>query len=242
MAAKSFPRIERKAHVEHALSIFHLPLAILRLLDLLLHVHVGLRSEPAGNVVRHRARELSGKGRGNRTDHVLSRRGPSRPGALGPDGGYTLTTFRDGDGALLGKHRVTIEAKQVSGPPPPKSFTEESPGHFFWGSTKSSGWRRRSITGKPLAPGSTWSGGDAIILPTLVILDYPQHPGYNISANVAKVRELSFPSDALEAEHEAVFVSRARSSPFARAYSLGQRRPKNPGAWLRNDTLVTPGG
>ena len=41
------------------------------------------------------------------------------------DGKYTLTTFDDGDGALLGKHRVTIEATRVSGPPMPKSFSEE---------------------------------------------------------------------------------------------------------------------
>lgn len=29
-------------------------------------------------------------------------------GAIQPDGGYTLTTFKDGDGAVVGKHRVSI--------------------------------------------------------------------------------------------------------------------------------------
>jgi len=39
-------------------------------------------------------------------------------GEIGPDGGYRLTTFAHGDGALLGSCRVTIEAKQDA--PPPK--------------------------------------------------------------------------------------------------------------------------
>ena len=34
-------------------------------------------------------------------------------GAIGPDGRYTLTTFDHGDGALLGRHRVTIKAVRV---------------------------------------------------------------------------------------------------------------------------------
>jgi hypothetical protein len=47
-------------------------------------------------------------------------------GSLGADGRYTLTTFKSGDGAPLGKHRVMIEAKQeVGGSPPPKSRLEE---------------------------------------------------------------------------------------------------------------------
>jgi hypothetical protein len=29
-------------------------------------------------------------------------------GAIGPDGGYTLTTFNQGDGAVAGTHRVSI--------------------------------------------------------------------------------------------------------------------------------------
>ncbi len=46
-------------------------------------------------------------------------------GDIGPDGRYSLTTFVGGDGALLGRHRVTIEAVRQTGPPPPKSFADE---------------------------------------------------------------------------------------------------------------------
>ncbi len=44
------------------------------------------------------------------------------------DGSYRLTTFKDGDGAVLGKHKVTIEASRVTGPPAPKSMEEEMRG------------------------------------------------------------------------------------------------------------------
>ena len=39
-------------------------------------------------------------------------------GEIQPDGTFKLTTFESGDGALLGKHRVTIEARNVRKPPP----------------------------------------------------------------------------------------------------------------------------
>ena len=42
--------------------------------------------------------------------------------ALDADGHYTLTTFEAGDGALLGHHRVTIDAHRVTGGPPPEAF------------------------------------------------------------------------------------------------------------------------
>jgi hypothetical protein len=46
--------------------------------------------------------------------------------ALDADGRYRLTTFKPGDGALLGKHRVTIEAtRQIGNAPQPKSRAEE---------------------------------------------------------------------------------------------------------------------
>jgi hypothetical protein len=39
-----------------------------------------------------------------------------RPGMsqIGPDGSYSLRTFDPGDGALLGRHRVTIEARRIA--------------------------------------------------------------------------------------------------------------------------------
>jgi hypothetical protein len=48
-------------------------------------------------------------------------------GEIGADGSYTLTTFKPGDGALVGRHRVAIEATRV-GPgsyEAPKSIEEE---------------------------------------------------------------------------------------------------------------------
>jgi hypothetical protein len=49
-------------------------------------------------------------------------------GEIGPDGRYTLTTFRSGDGALVGSHRVAIESTRV-GPgslETPKTIGEEA--------------------------------------------------------------------------------------------------------------------
>ena len=48
-------------------------------------------------------------------------------GRIGDDGTYTLTTFDDGDGALLGKHRVTIRSTSVDVKmvDMPKSIQEE---------------------------------------------------------------------------------------------------------------------
>ena len=52
--------------------------------------------------------------------------GRAAVGTISEDGSYQLTTFDEGDGALLGKHRVTITANQVTGgPAQPKTFKEE---------------------------------------------------------------------------------------------------------------------
>jgi hypothetical protein len=45
-------------------------------------------------------------------------------GEIGADGTYRLTTVQTGDGATMGKHRVTIEAVEVIGAP--KTMAEES--------------------------------------------------------------------------------------------------------------------
>ena len=47
-------------------------------------------------------------------------------GTLASDGTYTLTTVKPGDGALLGAHRVTIEAKRLEEGEVPRSFDEEA--------------------------------------------------------------------------------------------------------------------
>lgn len=41
--------------------------------------------------------------------------GSGRPGIgqIGPDGRYTLATFASADGALLGEHRVVIDAREI---------------------------------------------------------------------------------------------------------------------------------
>jgi hypothetical protein len=41
--------------------------------------------------------------------------GPTATGEIGPDGSYTLTTFKKGDGAVLGPHKVIISATQDMG-------------------------------------------------------------------------------------------------------------------------------
>ncbi|TWT75693.1 hypothetical protein Pla123a_32030 [Posidoniimonas polymericola] len=47
-------------------------------------------------------------------------------GKLGPGGAFELSTFGNGDGALLGGHKVTISAMElINAPPPPKSLSEE---------------------------------------------------------------------------------------------------------------------
>jgi len=48
-------------------------------------------------------------------------------GDIGPDGRYSLTTFHAGDGALPGRHGVTIDAKRIVGASgQPTSLREES--------------------------------------------------------------------------------------------------------------------
>ena len=51
--------------------------------------------------------------------------GRSSMAKIQPDGSYALTTFEDADGALSGRHTVTIKATTVSGAAAPGSFEEE---------------------------------------------------------------------------------------------------------------------
>jgi hypothetical protein len=48
----------------------------------------------------------------NGTVSFIPASGPAATGEIGPDGSYTLTTFRKGDGAVLGMHKVVIAAMQ----------------------------------------------------------------------------------------------------------------------------------
>lgn len=49
-------------------------------------------------------------------------------GAIQADGTYQLTTSAKGDGAIVGKHVVTIEATEIVGGENPKRFEDESKG------------------------------------------------------------------------------------------------------------------
>lgn len=53
--------------------------------------------------------------------------GPTAVGTIQPDGSYTLTTLQPNDGALVGAHRVTIQATKVDPGrlETPKSFDDE---------------------------------------------------------------------------------------------------------------------
>jgi hypothetical protein len=53
-----------------------------------------------------------GKAVPNGTITFLPESGPTATGELKPDGTYTLTTFRDGDGAIPGNYTVIIMAMQ----------------------------------------------------------------------------------------------------------------------------------
>lgn len=46
--------------------------------------------------------------------------------SIAADGTYRLTTFEAGDGAVLGRHRVTIESRRITVPNAPKSFADET--------------------------------------------------------------------------------------------------------------------
>src|SRR5262245_21976609 len=53
--------------------------------------------------------------------------GPTAQGEIRPDGTYRLTTFREGDGAVLGKHKVVIVAMQDTGGRLPEERTPLPP-------------------------------------------------------------------------------------------------------------------
>jgi hypothetical protein len=54
----------------------------------------------------------NGKAVPNGTISFIPASGPNATGEIQPDGSYTLTTYRQGDGAVLGKHTVVIVAME----------------------------------------------------------------------------------------------------------------------------------
>jgi len=57
----------------------------------------------------------------NGTVNFIPTKGPSATGEIQPDGSYTLTTYKSGDGAVLGKHKVIVVAMQDMGSVLPES-------------------------------------------------------------------------------------------------------------------------
>ncbi len=78
---------------------------------------------------------------------------------LGPDGRFTLTTFDDGDGCLLGKHRVVVVAREEKSP---TTFLWHVPKKYFDPSTSG---LEVEITGptNDLEFKLTWDGGKPFI-------------------------------------------------------------------------------
>lgn len=59
--------------------------------------------------------------------------GPPGGGSIGEDGSYSLTTYQTGDGAVLGTHKVTVEAVTAINPEAaPKSIAEEMANELFY--------------------------------------------------------------------------------------------------------------
>ena len=60
----------------------------------------------------------------------VSETGPPARGAIKPDGTFQLRTYKDGDGAIVGKHRVQVACTGDQGPnaPPQPTNGEPHPG------------------------------------------------------------------------------------------------------------------
>jgi len=59
--------------------------------------------------------------------------GPTAASSIGSDGSYCLTTYREGDGAVLGAHKVTVEAVELTNPEAaPKNINEELQNQSFY--------------------------------------------------------------------------------------------------------------
>src|SRR5262249_52680611 len=63
----------------------------------------------------------------NGTISFIPDSGPAATGEIQRDGTYTLTTYRSGDGAVLGKHTVVIVAMQDQGDRLPEARTPLPP-------------------------------------------------------------------------------------------------------------------
>jgi hypothetical protein len=92
-------------------------------LYLALMVGCGERLPPTAAV--HGKVTVGGRAVGSGQITFLPVEGRPATATINPDGSYRLTTFRPNDGAVLGKHKVTIQATRITGVDQPKSFEEE---------------------------------------------------------------------------------------------------------------------
>jgi hypothetical protein len=94
---------------------------------LLLALAVGCGSgRPKTAVVRGTV-TYKGKPVPNGTITFTPNSGPTATGEIAPDGSYQLTTFRKGDGAVLGEHKVVVVAMQKNNDPNIEAFTPLPP-------------------------------------------------------------------------------------------------------------------
>jgi hypothetical protein len=77
---------------------------------LLLLPLIGCGERRAGTAIVRGTVTLNGKAVPNGTVNFIPEMGPSATGEIQPDGSYTLTTYKPGDGAVLGTHKVVIVA------------------------------------------------------------------------------------------------------------------------------------
>ena len=54
--------------------------------------------------------------------------GPPATGTIGADGSFELSTYSNGDGAVIGKHRVSISCFESQGPNAPPPDPDREPG------------------------------------------------------------------------------------------------------------------
>ena len=82
----------------------------------------GLETAPVSGKVTYR-----GKAVPTGTVMFVPDEGPAATGEIGSDGAYKLTTYTTGDGAVIGKHKVTITALQGMGDALPEQRTPTPP-------------------------------------------------------------------------------------------------------------------
>jgi hypothetical protein len=72
----------------------------------------GCGGERLGTAVVRGKVSFNGKPVPNGTISFIPASGPTATGEIQPDGSFTLTTYRKGDGAVLGQHTVVIVAME----------------------------------------------------------------------------------------------------------------------------------